>query len=232
MTSAGTLSSLISFDGTNDGGSFFGLVPASDGSFYETCYDAGTNVDSVGNALGTVIRLAPNGVAATLFAFNGTNGALPRGLIQAVGGAGYTGTLFGGEGAGQGTVFKLTPAGSLTTLVAFTNNELPFGGLLHASDGNLYGMTRNGGTYGAGTIFRLSVPMPAVLKAVTQTSGILTATWNVVEGQAYQPQFCTDLSQINWTNLGPSVTATNGTMSISDAIGPDPRRFYRLALLP
>jgi uncharacterized repeat protein (TIGR03803 family) len=240
MTSAGALTTLISFDGTNNGGSFFGLVPTSDGSFYETCYDAGTNVDSIGNVLGTVLRLAANGVASTLFAFNGTNGAYPRGLILAsdgnfygiagAGAVGYNGVLTGG--GGQGTIFKLSPAGALTTLVAFTNNETPFGGLMQASDGNLYGLTRRGGTYGSGTIFRLSVPMPAALKSVTQTSGILTATWGVVAGQAYKPQFCAELSQTNWTSLGPSITATNGTMSISDATGPDLHRFYRLALLP
>jgi len=240
MTSAGTLTTLISFDGTNYGGSFYRLVPTGDGSFFETCYDVGTNLDSIGNVIGSIIRLTPGDSATTMFAFNGTNGAYPRELMQAgdgnlygttgIGGVGYTGII--SQGPGQGTVFKMTPAGALTVLFEFTNNEVPFGGLIQASDGDLYGTTSGGGAYGAGTVFRLSVPMPAVLRSVTQKDGILTSTWSVAAGQGYQPQFCTDLSRTNWANLGPSITATNGTMNISDPIGPNPQRFYRLALLP
>jgi hypothetical protein len=49
---------------------------------------------------------------------------------------------------------------------------------------------------------------------------------------ANQPQYCTDLVKATWNNLGASLTATNGSMTISDLVGADPQRFYRLALLP
>jgi len=242
LTPDGTLTTQLSFDGTNSGSSLFGLVPAADGAFYEMCDGEGTNLDSHSFPLGMILRLKPGAAPTTLHAFDGTDGGLPRGLMRATdgnfygmtgfGGPGYAGYLLTTESQSQGTVFKMTPDGTLSTLVVFTNGEIPFGGLLQASDGNLYGTTRGGGTYGHGTVFRLSVPMPPVLRSLTPTGGVLTANWSVVAGQTYQSQYCTDLSKTNWINLGASAPATNGTMTVSDVVGPDPQRFYRLALLP
>ena len=171
----------MSFDGTNSGSSQFGLMPTADGSFYETTCAGGTNLDSAGNPIGMVARLTVDSTATRVFAFNGTNGALPRGLLQAsdgnfygmtgLGGPGYSGSMYQGP-AGQGTIFKMTPDGTLTTLVVFTNNEKPFGGLVQAKDGNLYGLTRCGGAYGYGTVFRLSVPMPPVLQPIGQPTNL------------------------------------------------------------
>ncbi len=79
----------------------------------------------------------------------------------------YGTTSFGGTSGGFGTVFKLTPAGKLTTLHNFCpsgdgNNcpdgRNPSGGLIQASNGNLYGTTYEGGANGAlgGTIFEIT----------------------------------------------------------------------------
>lgn len=52
--------------------------------------------------------------------------------------------------------------GVVTTLHSFdgTDGEFPRGGLIQGSDGNLYGTTYQGGTNGAGTIFRLELGLP------------------------------------------------------------------------
>jgi uncharacterized repeat protein (TIGR03803 family) len=148
-------------------------------------------------------------------------------------------TVFGGIGynsqdsySGSGTVFQVTPAGAITSLVLFTNDEVPFGGLIQASDGNLYGMTRQGGAYGRGAIFRLSVPMPPAFRTMAQTGSTVALTWSAVAGQTYQVQYSTTLGQTNWINLGIPFTATDGTATASDAMGPDPQRLYRVVLLP
>ena len=73
----------------------------------------------------------------------------------------------------------------------------------------------------------ISVPEP-VLQTVTATGGTVTFTWNAVMNADYQLQYCTDLTQTNWTDLGSLITATNAIMSATDSIGPDPQRFYRL----
>ena len=57
-------------------------------------------------------------------------------------------------------------------------------------------------------------------------------TWSAVAGRNYQVQFRTNLDQPNWNNLGSIVSATNITASVLATNGPDPQRFYRVALLP
>jgi hypothetical protein len=73
----------------------------------------------------------------------------------------------------------------------------------------------------------ITVPAP-VLQSVTGTRGTVTFTWNAVVSAVYQLQYRTNLAQGNWNNLGSAITATNAVMSATDAIGPDPQRFYRL----
>ena len=73
----------------------------------------------------------------------------------------------------------------------------------------------------------ITVPAP-VLQSVTRTGGTVRFTWNAVASAVYQLQYRTNLVQGDWSNLGSAVTATNTVMSATDAIGPDPQRFYRL----
>jgi uncharacterized repeat protein (TIGR03803 family) len=67
----------------------------------------------------------------------------------------------GGQGY-NGTIFKITLSGALTTLYNFYSQPYgedgsnPEAGLIQAIDGNFYGTTTQGGTYNAGTIFKLS----------------------------------------------------------------------------
>jgi uncharacterized repeat protein (TIGR03803 family) len=232
MTAAGAVDTLLSFNGTNGSGSFFGLVRGADGNFYGT--------GELGGAYwrGTVYRVTATGVLTTLASFNGTNGAYVRGMTQASDGNFYGMTAHGGIGyngqydSGYGTIFQATPAGALTNLLSFTSDDWPFGGLVQASDGNLYGMTRHGGTYGHGRVFRLAVPMAPVFRPMTQTGSTVALTWSAVAGQRYQVQYATDLGQPNWINLGSPLTATNGTATAFDTVGLDLQRLYHVLLLP
>ena len=79
-------------------------------------------------------------------------------------------------------------------------------------------------------------PAPS-LQVVGQTNSSIGLVWNAVTnayftGLTYQVQYKTDLAQTDWNTLGSPVTATNLTMSVSDAIAFDQQRFYRLVLLP
>jgi len=59
---------------------------------------------------------------------------------------------------GFGIVFKLDPSGNETVLHAFisgSDGAFPLSNLLLDAAGNLYGMTRDGGTYGVGTVYKL-----------------------------------------------------------------------------
>jgi uncharacterized repeat protein (TIGR03803 family) len=121
------------------------LIQASDGNLY-------------GVTQSGIYKLTLDGVA-TVFPF----AAQPNQLVQANDGNFY-GTSFSGGPVGLGTVFRMTPAGTVTVLYRFgtlnTDGNNPAAGLIQASDGNLYGVTRGGGintgVNNQGTIFRVT----------------------------------------------------------------------------
>lgn len=103
ISPGGALTSLYSFTGGNDGGEpEAGLAPGTDGNLYGTTGYGGTNY------CGTLFKISPNGVLATLYSFTGVqDGAIPQaGLMQARDGNFYGTTESGGMGA-VGTVFQL-----------------------------------------------------------------------------------------------------------------------------
>ena len=161
ITPSGTLTTLYSFcsqpycrDGENP---VVGLVQAANGDFYGTTPNGGAN------GHGTVFKITPAGTLTTLHSFKAsTDGAVPSGgLVQAANGDFY-GTAVGVGANNFGTVFKITPGGTLTTLYRFcsqancTDGSGPSGGLVQATDGDLYGTTEYGGANGVGTVFRIS----------------------------------------------------------------------------
>jgi uncharacterized repeat protein (TIGR03803 family) len=143
---------------------------------------ARTNVLSVVGAgvAGLLLLATPSrgeNATLTIFPLSGTNGAFPHSqLIQASDGNFYGTAQQGGAttntqpffgGIGNGCVFKMTPDGTITALAPFfgTNGSHPWGGLVEADDGNLYGTTYDGGDYpgsavggapGVGTVFRIT----------------------------------------------------------------------------
>ncbi len=86
-------------------------------------------------------------------------------LIQASDGDFYGTSYYGGASKscpipyGCGTVFKVTAAGTLATLHRFSggvDGALPSARLVQATDGNFYGTTSGGGTYGYGVVFKIT----------------------------------------------------------------------------
>ena len=96
----------------------------------------------------------------TLYWFTGGFDAADpwAGLVQGTDGNFYGTSVYGGSGFG--TVFKITPTGTETVLHIFANNSsdggYPYGGLIQATDGNLYGTTNSGGAQNFGTVFKIT----------------------------------------------------------------------------
>ncbi|HLX96591.1 MAG TPA: hypothetical protein VKU37_12675, partial [Verrucomicrobiae bacterium] len=75
-------------------------------------------------------------------------------------------------------------------------------------------------------------PLPEpVFQSVTRTNNTIELTWNTVPGLVYQVQYTASLTPTTWSNLGGTMTATDNTLSVSNAIGTATQRFYRAVLL-
>ncbi len=236
MTPTGTLTTLRGFNNGNDGANPAGkLVQGSDGFFYGTNYNGGTN------NMGTIFRANPSGGAGALYTFSGPDGANPyAGLIQGGDGNFYGMTEAGGT-SGLGTLFKITAAGALTTLYSFSGSSdgaYPDYELLQGSDGNLYGTAPYGGTVvgsytqGAGTIFRLNIA-PVTLKILFITHPASNTIHlqcvglpNVVNRLESSP----DLSPSSFSPITPPPPAADatGAFPYDDSIA-GTRKFYQLS---
>ena len=116
-----------------------------------------------------------------------SQGAAPLfGLIQGSDGNFYSTTSTGGAND-AGTVFKLTPDGAQTVLWSFgagSDGSQPLSSLLQASDGDLYGTTAEGGAYGSGTVFRISLGgSESVLWSFGEASDGARPSGNLIEGR-------------------------------------------------
>ncbi|HRI15408.1 MAG TPA: hypothetical protein PLX89_20625 [Verrucomicrobiota bacterium] len=137
MTLNGALTTIHSFTASVSGGPRAPLIQASDGALYGTSTSGGTR------GHGAVYRLTTNGGFTLIHSFTGgTNGHYPEApLIQASDGRLYGATSFGGLND-AGILFCLTTNGVFTNLHTFSgfDGQRP-GGLVQASDSNLYGTT-------------------------------------------------------------------------------------------
>ncbi len=105
--------------------------------------------------------------------------------------------------------------------------------LVQGNDGDFYGTTQFGGQDGDGVAFKINVnAIPPVLTSIIKLSGAYEITWSGLPGQTYQAQYATNLTQINWNNLGGPVVATNGVSSQIDTAPVPPARFYRVYQVP
>jgi uncharacterized repeat protein (TIGR03803 family) len=100
---------------------------------------------------------------ATVHSFDGTDGEYPIGVLVQVTNGDLYGTTYEGGANGDGTVFKITPSGTLTTLYSFcsqsgcADGSGPEGGLVQATNGDVYGTTSAGGANGDGTVFKITL---------------------------------------------------------------------------
>jgi hypothetical protein len=68
--------------------------------------------------------------------------------------------------------------------------------------------------------------------STSQSGGTFSFSWSSIAGRTYQVQYKTNFTQASWLNLGGSVVASSSTTVTSDSMAPNPRRYYRVALLP
>ena len=223
----GNFTLLHAFTGS-DGASLRGpLVQGADYDFYGTTIGGGQYGD------GTIFRVSSTGEFQVLVNFDGTNGKLPfAGLIEANDGNFYGVTAHGGS-SNKGVLFRMTPDGVLTVLHNFTGGSdgaRPMGGLVQASDGNLYGTGKYGGKNGRGVLFRATltgdvVPLHDFRLLDRRRSGSAVAAhqrdrlWRPLSMVAWRPG--TARSTASMLGLPPFVTYLP-TYGRAGAAGADP----------
>lgn len=177
LIGCGTAFELSSRNGHWKENVFFDFPPSSSGGFPQplgpSVFDSKGNVYGTqsygGDALGAIYQLARSGNVWTenvLHDFGGTSdGFYPYwGLVRDASGNLYGATENGGSN-GSGTVFELTSNADGTwtynIIYEFGSGGVydasgPYGPLTVDASGALYGTSQGGGTYGYGTVFKLS----------------------------------------------------------------------------
>ena len=158
-----------------------GLLQGPDGNFYGVTANGGSSGTEACESYdyifgcGTIFKLTPSGTLTLLYSFCGgggcgslpTDGAYPLGRL-AIGPDGnlYGTTQQGGVYQGyynSGIIFRISLSGAYEVVHVFSGGDGtgdgagPTAGLTLASDGNFYGTTQWGGTYGNGTVFRMNL---------------------------------------------------------------------------
>jgi len=154
----GAFTALYAFPGVNDGQYANAMIHGSDGNFYGTAYNGGTN--GVNGLNGSVFKITPNGALTSLYSFtNGIDGANPLAALVQGSDGNFYGTAQNGGDNGWGAIFKITPNGTLTSLYSFTGGNdgaNPQVALVQGGGGGFYGTTQYGGVNGYGNVFKIT----------------------------------------------------------------------------
>lgn len=169
ITPAGELSTLYDFctrphclDGRQP---YTPPILGIDGNLYGVTTEGGSTANG-GAGWGTVYKLTLDGHLTTLYAFcTGDlpclDGDSPTGVMQAADGTLYGTANEGGQFDG-GTLFKLTSSGKFSVVHNFcsfancADGQWPSSAPIQGTDGNLYGVTGQGGKADAGVLYDLT----------------------------------------------------------------------------
>jgi uncharacterized repeat protein (TIGR03803 family) len=206
MTPAGKVTFIYEFDKTHGAGPIGPVIQGTDGNFYGTTSEGGTN------GFGVVFKLTPAGVLTVLHDFNGTDGKTPdAGLVQANDGAFY-GVASAGGTLGFGTIFKITSTGTFKVLYNFENTHgaTPEVTLFQHTNGILYGDTDSGDSHGGGVFYSLNIGA-AEFARLQPTSGNVGSSVGIF-GQGFTGTKAVSFNGVNATPL--SVTDTYLTVKV------------------
>jgi uncharacterized repeat protein (TIGR03803 family) len=177
--------------------------------------------------VGVIFSFEPSSSTYTkLRDFDDINGASPRGnIIQASDGKFYGMTSAGGSSE-VGVIFSLVPTSfTYTKLKDFneTDGAYPFGNLMQASDGKLYGATFRGGSSNVGAIFSYDPSLSTFAKlkdfngANGANPGLGSAFIEVKDHQNKAPTVTLTTPTNNTTRLAPAAhIKLSATASDSD----------------
>jgi uncharacterized repeat protein (TIGR03803 family) len=221
ITPSGAFSTLVEFDGFNDGfAPLAALTQGLDGSLYGT-----TSKGGVGG-FGTIFKLAFNGppqITQQPVGQLGTTGGAIRFSVAVSGGSPLS-YLWRKDGTNlTETAFVNGASARVLTLSNLTLND---SGSYSVTVTNALGKVTSAAA-------QLTIKAaPPSFQSVSQSDGSLLLTWSTTPGHNYQLQSKLDLVSGAWTNLGSPATATGTSLQTSVFIGPAAYQLYRVIMLP
>ncbi len=149
ITSAGSLTTLHRFSGTDGSLPAGGLMQATNSLLY------GTTVNGGAGNFGTIYSLAPGGVLSTIHSFAGTDGSQPQSVLLQTPDGDFYGAAWSGGTQNAGTIFTMTPDGTVTVLNCFDGAEgaNPGSSVQDPTSGKIYTAAFSGGSNGYGAIY-------------------------------------------------------------------------------
>lgn len=198
ISASGALTTLHTFKGSDGANPQAGLVLGPNDSLYGTTINGGMSTNCRGGC-GTVFQITASGTLVTLHSFDGNDGAHPYGGLV----LGTDGNFYGTTanylqvGGGSGTIFTIARDRTFANLHTFTgtDGQFPSAGLTQGTDGDFYGTTSRGGTYGYGTVFKFSMGLGAFVTTLpiaakvgadvrilgTDVTGATSVTFDAIE---------------------------------------------------
>ena len=167
LTTAGVLNNSYSFPCASGGSFPIGpLVQASNGNFYSTTQNGGTNNEGTIYQVGTGLAVS---VMHSFGAFFGDGTYPSAGMALGTDGNYYGSTAEGGS-FDDGTLFNISTSASYNELYSFDNSVnlmqmAPLSPPVEYTTGLLYGVTEFGGTANAGTVYSLNNGLAAFVNS-------------------------------------------------------------------
>jgi len=95
-------------------------------------------------------------------------------------------------------------------------------------------MIENGAGITGGRVYFLvfRIVQPPALQLDGPLLGRVTLTWNSFSNGIYRVRYKAAVDTSTWTTLGPNITATGNSASVTDTVGSQTQRFYQVTLLP
>jgi uncharacterized repeat protein (TIGR03803 family) len=192
-------------------------------------------------ASGALFRINTDGTGFTnlhnfpaLVANANSDGAQPYGASLALSGSTLYGTAFAGGPFTNGTVFSINTDGtgftvlhSFSSLVAGTNSDGASPMSVFLASNTLYGVTRLGGAFGSGSIFRLTLPTPQPILNIAVAGSNVVLSWST-NASGYSLESATSLlPPVTWNTNYPAPVLVGAQYTLTNPIS-GPRTFYRL----
>lgn len=155
LAPAQTFTVLHKFKAAPDGAyPYSGVIADQAGNLYGVTSTGGRYGD------GTIFKVEPSGKTVVLHAFTKHEGTGSYASLLMDKAGNFYGTNSQLGSGGVGTVFKLRPDGKLIVLHTFGADGVvdgwnPQASLIADDEGNFYGTTVNGGTYGQGAVYKV-----------------------------------------------------------------------------